>query len=387
MKSSTLKLLAAGVCSAAMAMAAQAGQGVSDTEVVIGSNGDLSGIFAPFNVQAIKAAQMVFDDVNAEGGVHGRTIRFVVEDHQYQMPKAMANFNKLVNADQAFAMILNLGTPMNLAGFPLMEAREVANISPLTASKEMLSGNTDFKYTGTSSYYDQMLAGVEYLVGEKGAEEVCAMYIPSDFGKEIQSGAKAKAEEMGKTWAAETTHKHDEREFVGALTKLKDAGCDIIATALGVSQTIVAVGTAKKIGWTDATFIGSSAAFHEVIAAQPGGITEGYYAAAGWADYKPRLGDPEVKAWYDAFKAKYDGEEPGMAAILGNAAAQTLVKGLEAAGRDLDAASFQKGMETLNFRDPIGDSQFEYAAGDHQGADDIVISVVKGGVFEEVARK
>ncbi|WP_421853682.1 ABC transporter substrate-binding protein [Oricola sp.] len=387
MKPNMLKLLAAGVCSAALACGAQAGQGVTDTEVVIGSNGDLSGIFAPFNVQAIKAAQLVFDEVNAAGGVHGRTIRFVVEDHQYQMPKAMANFNKLVNADQAFAMILNLGTPMNLAGFPLMEAKEVANISPLTASKEMLSGNTDFKYAGTSSYYDQMLAGVDYLVGEKGAEEVCAMYIPSDFGKEIQSGAKTKAEELGKTWGAETTHKPDESEFVGALTKLKDAGCDVIATALGVRQTIVAVATAKKIGWTDATFIGSSAAFHEAIAAQPGGITEGYYAAAGWSDYKPRLGDPEVKTWYDAFKAKFDGEEPGMAAILGNAAAQTLVKGLEAAGPDLNADSFRQGMESLNFRDPVGDSQFEYSADSHQGADDIVISVVKGGVFEEVARK
>jgi branched-chain amino acid transport system substrate-binding protein len=387
MKHTLLKMLATGVCSLAVGAAAYADQGVTDTEIVIGSNGDLSGIFAPFNVQAIKAAQMVFDDVNAAGGINGRTIRFVVEDHQYQMPKAMANFNKLVNSDQAFAMILNLGTPMNLAGFPLLEAKKVANISPLTASKEMLSGDTTYKYTGTSSYYDQILTGVEYLVGEKGAEEVCAMYIPSDFGKEIQSAAMAKAEELGKTWAAETTHKPDEGEFVGALTKLKDAGCDVIATALGVRQTIVAVATAKKIGWTDVTFLGGSAAFHEAIAAQPGGITEGYYAAAGWADYKPRMDDADVKAWYDAYKAKYDDEEPGMAAILGNAAAQTLVKALEAVGQDLNAASFQKGMESVDFRDPIGDMNIQYSADDHQGADQIVLSVVKDGVFQEVMRK
>ena len=75
-------------------------QGVSDTEIVIGSNGDLSGVFAPFNVQAIKAAQMMFDDINAQGGIHGRKIRFVVEDHGYQVPKAQQNFNKLVNSDK-----------------------------------------------------------------------------------------------------------------------------------------------------------------------------------------------------------------------------------------------------------------------------------------------
>src|SRR5690606_30748781 len=79
--------LAAGMASTSLA------QGVSDTEILIGSNGDLSGVFAPFNVQAIKAAQQYFDEVNAAGGVHGRKIKFIVEDHGYQVPKAVQNFN------------------------------------------------------------------------------------------------------------------------------------------------------------------------------------------------------------------------------------------------------------------------------------------------------
>ena len=51
-------LLAAGVAAPALAD----GQGVTDTEIVIGSNGDLSGPFAAFNVQAVKAAQVMFDE-------------------------------------------------------------------------------------------------------------------------------------------------------------------------------------------------------------------------------------------------------------------------------------------------------------------------------------
>ena len=373
--------IAAGMTSAAMAQ-----QGVTDTEVLIGSNGDQSGIFAPFNVQAIKAAQMKFDEVNEAGGIHGRKIRMIVEDHQYQVPKAVANFNKLINSDGVFAMILNLGTPHNIAGFPLMQAKKVANIAPLTSARQMLEGDITYKYAGFSSYYDQIKAGVDYLVKEKGAEEICAMYIPSDFGKEIQEGAVDKAEELGKTLAAETTHKPDETDFVGALTKLKDAGCDIVATALGVRQTIIAVATAKKLGWNDVSFLGSSAAYHEAIASQPGGITDGYYAAGGWADYKPRMDDPEVKKWHDDFVAKYN-EEPGMAAILGYGAAETLVKALEAAGQDLTPESFQKGMESLEFRDVIADADIKMGPGDHQGGDIIVISKVEDGVFKEQARQ
>ncbi|MCB1453063.1 MAG: ABC transporter substrate-binding protein, partial [Rhizobiaceae bacterium] len=273
-------LLAMGLA-AGMASAAYATQGVSDDEIVIGSNGDLSGIFAAFNVGAIKAAQQLFDEVNEGGGIHGRKIRFVVEDHGYQVPKAVQNFNKLINSDKVFAMVLNLGTPHNIAGFPLMEAKEVANVGPLTAARQMLEGDITYKYAGFSSYYDQLRAGIQYLAKEKGAEKVCAMYIPSDFGLEIQMGAKDEAEALGLTWADETTHKPDEQDFVGSIQKLQASGCDIIATAIGVRQTIVAFGTAKKLGWNDVTFIGSSAGFNTAVAKVPGGVTEGYYAAAG----------------------------------------------------------------------------------------------------------
>ena len=143
MKSTFLKSvlgvgIAAGLAGGALA---QETQGVSDTEILIGSNGDLSGVFSAFNVQAVQAAQQYFDEVNAAGGVHGRKIKFIVEDHQYQVPKAQQNFNKLINSDKVFAMVLNLGTPINIAGFQLMGPKKIANVSPLSAGRQMVEGD------------------------------------------------------------------------------------------------------------------------------------------------------------------------------------------------------------------------------------------------------
>lgn len=373
--------LGTGLASTALA------QGVTDTEILIGSNGDLSGVFAPFNVQAIKAAQQYFDEVNAAGGVHGRKIKFIVEDHGYQVPKAVQNFNKLVNSDKVFAMLLNLGTPHNIAGFKMMEPAQVANVSPLTAARQMLEGDLTYKWTGTSSYYDQLKAGVEYLAKQTGAKEICSMYFPSDFGLEVYEGTKEKAEELGLSYAAETTHKPDDQDFVGSLTKLREAGCDVVSTAVGVRQTIVLLGTAKKLGWNDVAFIGSSAGFNTAVAKVPGGVTEGYYAAAGWSDLEARLeSNAELKAWADKFKAEF-GEDAGTAAQLGRTAAVTLVKGLEAAGKDLTPESFKNGMETVSFDDPIGDTKVTYGPGDHQGGDAIIISRIEGGMWKEVGRQ
>ncbi|MCO5145106.1 MAG: ABC transporter substrate-binding protein [Aquamicrobium sp.] len=384
MKNIVTKSILAAAFAMGMASAAHATQGVSDTEIVIGSNGDLSGIFAAFNVGAIKAAQQLFDEVNAKGGIHGRKIRLVVEDHGYQVPKAVQNFNKLINSDQVFAMILNLGTPHNLAGFPLMEAKQVANVSPLTAARQMLEGDISYKYTGFSSYYDQIRAAVSMLAEQNDAKEVCAMYIPSDFGLEVHEGAKDQAEKLGLTYAAETTHKPDEQDFVGSIQKLREAGCDIVATGLGVRQTIVAYGTAKKLGWTDVAFVGSSAGMNTAVAKVPEGVTEGYYAAAGWSDFENRLDNPEVKAWAEAYQAAH-GEPVGTAAQLGYGAARAVVQALEAAGPDLTAESFRTGMESVKYHDAINDVDIDYGP-DHQGGNLIVISKIEGGKWVEVGR-
>ena len=81
------------------------------------------------------------------------------------------------------------------------------------------------------------------------------------------------------------------------------------------------------------------------------------------------------------------GEFPGSGALLGRSAAETLVRGLEAAGHDLTPESFQAGMESLSFEDTISDVQVDYSADDHQGADLVVISQIQDGNWKELVRK
>ncbi len=378
--------LAGGVISAAASEVAAQAQGVSETEVVLGSVNDLSGIFAAVGVPAVNGANLRFEEANANGGVHGRQIRFVVEDNGYQIPRAMQGYNKLLNRDQVFAMLLSLGTPMNIAGFKLLDPKGIPNVSPLTAARQMLQEPVDNKFIGFSSYYDQVRAGVTYLAEEFDAKEVCSMHIPSDFGKEIKEGTVDIAAELGLTYAAETTHKPDELDFVGSLTKLKAEGCDIVTMALGVRQGITVVGTAKKLGWEDVKFLNTSAGFLEVVAAVPGGVTDGLYAAAGWADLIARADDEAPAKFMADYEAKF-GQPAGGFAMLGYSAANTVVNALEAAGPDLTQESFIKAMETLNYFDALTDTQITYGPDDHRGADDIVISVVENGLWKELSRK
>ena len=77
---------ALGVTGAAVAQ--KETRGVTKTEIVLGMHTDLSGPAATYGVSSSNAVKMRFDEANATGGIHGRKIRLVVEDSQYQVPRA-----------------------------------------------------------------------------------------------------------------------------------------------------------------------------------------------------------------------------------------------------------------------------------------------------------
>ncbi|NOE25986.1 ABC transporter substrate-binding protein [Ruegeria sp. HKCCD6157] len=383
MKKSFKWLAAATALTASASIGWAQTQGVTDDEIVIGSVNDLSGIFAAVGVPATKGANVVFDRVNEAGGIHGRKIRYVVEDNGYQMPRAMQGYNKLLNRDKVFAMLQSLGTPMNMAGFKLLDPKGIPNVAPLTAARQMLQEPMRNKFTSFSTYYDQARVGVKYLAGEFGSKTVCTMYLPTDFGEEILEGSKAGAEEAGIAFGSETTHKPDETDFVGSLSKLKEEGCDIVTMALGVRQAITVVGTAKKMGLTDMKFLGTSASFLTVVAQVPGGVTDGFYAAASWQDLWARADQPAPAAFIEEYKAA-TGEDPVGFAMLGYSAAEMMVKALEAAGPDLTHDSFIEAMESLDYQDDLVGNHITYGPDDHQGADTVFVNVVESGAWKLV---
>ena len=378
--------LLAALAAAAVAVSAPAQaqtQGVTDTEIILGAHTDLSGIFAAFGAPFVQAAQLHFDEVNAAGGVHGRRIRYIVEDHGYQVPRAVQAVNKLVNRDRIFAMFGGLGTPHNLAAFRVQDPRNVPNVSPVTAARQMLEGPEHLRYAGTASYYDATRLAVAYMIEEQGGQNFCAMYLPTDFGEEVIHGLRDELDARGLTLTAETQHRPDEIDFAGPLQRLRAEGCDTIAVALGLRQIMTVTGTAKRMDW-DAKFLGSSAAFHTVVAKAPGGVTEGFFASSGWQDIEKRLDNPVAAEWVQKYNAATGEQLPGTGALLGRQAAELLVRALEDAGRDLTVESFTAAMQRIDYFDEIGGVHMRMGPGDHQAADTVFISQVVDGSWEVI---
>src|SRR5438045_3617081 len=112
MKFKLAALAALALCASA-ATAQNSNQGVSKTEITLGSIQDLSGPIAGFGKQVRLGMLLRVDEINEQGGVNGRKIKLIVEDSAYDPKKAVLAAQKLVNQDKIFAMVGHIGTAQN----------------------------------------------------------------------------------------------------------------------------------------------------------------------------------------------------------------------------------------------------------------------------------
>ncbi len=375
-----LKYLIAALAATTMTGAAMAesGQGVTPTEIVIGTHTDLSGVTAMWGVNNSNSWRMVFDDANAAGGINGRKIKYIVEDSQYQVPRAVQASNKLLNRDHVFMMVANGGTPMNNATMPEQLAKGVPNVFPLTSARSMYYPLNHLKFGLGSSYYDQMRAGVKYFVEKKGKKTVCAMSEDTDFGRDVMDGSRDELKALHMKLAAETLHKPTDTDFSAAVAKLRDANCDLILVGGIVRDTVQIISAVRKIGWK-VDMLGQAASYDDAVAEAPGGATEGFYSMTPMLYVAQTSTDPKVKSFRETYKKQF-GRDPNFAAQIGYTGANVVVEALKRAGKNLTTDGFVTAMESIkDFHDIFGSPVISFSKEKHQGSNESFLCVVKDG--------
>ncbi|HET7883135.1 MAG TPA: ABC transporter substrate-binding protein [Acetobacteraceae bacterium] len=365
--------------------AADTVRGVTDSEIVIGTITDLSGVTAVQGVNNADAIRMAFDEANAKGGVHGRKIKYIVEDSQYTVPRAVQAMNKLLNNDDVFMTLDNGGTPMNDANMPAQFAKNVPNVFPLTAARSMYEPYNKLKFAQFASYYDQMRSAVKYFAEQRHRSKFCVMYQETDFGKDVLAGVAAQTDAMGMKVVATTAHKPTDTDFNAPVAKLKDAGCDAIMMGTIVRDTNIIIQTVRKLGW-NVDLVGQFAAYDTAVASLAGGATEGYFCMTPALYVYPDDPRPAVQAFAKAYKARYN-RDPNFHGEVGYTAATLVLMALDKAGKDLTVDSFIKAMESIHDYTDIFGSQLSFGPDQHHGSTRSFLTVVHEGRWVPVEQQ
>jgi branched-chain amino acid transport system substrate-binding protein len=352
-------------------MAGAADQGISNDSIVIGMHSSLSGPVAVFGLAYQRATQMVFNEVNAAGGVNGRKLNLIVEDDRGDPGAGVAATIKLMNRDQAFLIYGGPYTPVALAAVPKVVGNDMIYWSPASSTPSLTDPFNRLVFQAQLTLDDQAIP-VTKLAASMKPKKIAFIGERSEYGTITLGATKKELAKHGLKLALELTIEPDALSATAQIAQIKEAGTDLIihgvtpkALAFIIRELYKQYAKVPLISFGG----GSSSAIFELV---KGEAPIEYYAVSPLAC---QLGGDCTTEFMQKWKAAYGDEAPIVWAAQGYAAAKFFVAGLKAAGKDLTQDSVIKAFDNLEpFETPELPYPMQFTSSNHRA--------VHGGFLE-----
>jgi branched-chain amino acid transport system substrate-binding protein len=356
--------LFASVVAATAFGAHRADPGVTSTTIHIGGTFPLTGVASLY--KTIPAAEgAYFAYINAHGGVNGRKIDFTVLDDGYDPSKTVPLTQQLVEQQGIFADFGSLGTAPNLSIWGYLNQHKVPQV--LIATGDSYWGFSAKKYPWTIGYQpdypgEGKVYG-KYIASNMPNAKIGVLYQNDAFGKNYFAGLRVGLGAKKSQIVASQSYDPTQTSLVQQILALKSAGADTFVIFALPSQTITALVTATKVGWTPATFVGnvSTNPIFIRIAAQNGANVNGlisttYLVSATVASQANLPGVALAKSIIGTYAPpllpSLNGGDANV--VYGLGAAWTFVYALQHAGKNPTRASLMAALKSMkDVKDPF----------------------------------
>lgn len=358
-------------------------EGISPTEIVVGSHQDLSGPIKVWGVPVSNGMKMAADEINAAGGINGRKIKLIMEDSGYDPKRAVLASQKMIEKDKIFAMVGPMGSPTVLAAQDILFDAGVLQLFPLTAAEftfkfDPAKPQERLKFNNILPYVESTRAAVKYMIETKKFAKPCIMHQDDEYGKSVLDGFTQQVTAMKLTPASVTSYKRGVSDFSAQVAKMKADGCDLVVLGTVIRETIGAMGEAKKLGW-DVTFLGATPTNVLEVPALGKDMVEGLYAASGFEIPYEDTAKGKVKDWLVNYKKAF-GTDANTQAIIGYNAMMTFAYYANKAGKDLTGAKMLASLESGDvFQDIFSSPPTKFSKTNHLASTVTQVQQVKNG--------
>src|SRR5207344_1770707 len=357
--------------------------GISATEIVVGTHQDLSGPIKVWGVPVSNGMKMATEEINAAGGIHGRKIKLILEDSGYDPKRAVLASQKMVERDKIFAMVGPMGSPTVLAAQDVLFDAGVLQLFPLTAAEftfkfDPAKPQERLKFNNLLPYIESTRAALKYMMETKDFKKPCIMYQDDEYGKNVLDGFTQQLAAMKIEPGTQTSYKRGATDFSAQIARMKADGCDLVLLGTVIRETIGAMTEAKKLGWT-VDFLGATPTDVIEVPLLGKDVVEGLYAAGGIEIPYEDTAKGKVKDWLVNYKKMF-GVDANTQAIIGYDAIQTFAFYASMAGKDLTGQKLLAALESgKEFHSMFGSPPAKFSPTNHLASTAIQVQQVQNG--------
>lgn len=201
-----------------------AAAGTVHADVVIGQVAPLSGVLASTGQQMVLGGKVYFDEVNAQGGVHGQKIRTIVADDGYKVDETVRLTSELVKNPEVVALFGFAGTANvgKLLEAKVLEQAGIALVAPYTGGEVLRKPFNPWIFHVRAGYADEAEHMVKQLVTQ-GIRRVAVLYQDDAFGIAGLDGVKAAMARRKLHIAAAAPYERNTAEVKNAVAEILQA--------------------------------------------------------------------------------------------------------------------------------------------------------------------
>ncbi|WP_418277063.1 ABC transporter substrate-binding protein [Isoptericola jiangsuensis] len=369
---------------AACGGADEAVPGVTADTITIGTHQPLTGPAAAGYSSISAATKAYFDHVNADGGVHGRQIEYLVKDDGYNPANTQTVVRELVQQDDVFAIVNGLGTPTHSSVLDFLNQNEVPDLF-VSSGSTAWNDPEEYPYTFgyNADYHVEGSALGQYAADEHAGKKVCVLGQNDDYGETFLEGAEIALGEDGIT--AYETYETSNQDVTAQIGALQAAGCEVVMLGTVNGFTALAVGTAAQMGFMPTWMAASAGGDYPTLVGYLGeDVAPQLLQSFVSVNYLPFNPDSDWVELFTTINEEHNGGAPFDGnTVFGMSVGYTFVEALTKAGEDPTRESIVEALEsgdvTGNGLAPLG-----YSADNHAGYTTAGITIVDDGVQDFV---
>ncbi|MDL2297736.1 ABC transporter substrate-binding protein [Synergistaceae bacterium OttesenSCG-928-D05] len=313
--------------------------------IKIGYLATLTGDGASYGVAEVQSAQMFVTEQNKKGGVLGRQLELVPYDAKSRPEDAVNAVRRMCDNDKVVAIVGANTSGINIATAAIVERAKVPQIGTATTNPLVTVDQNgkvrpySFRLTFDDPY--QGTLGAEFAYNDLGAKKAAILYnIGSDYAHGLREFFIENFERLGGKIVADESFRPDDVDFRAQLTKIRNAGADVIFLPGMGKDMALTIKQARELGM-NTQFLGGDG-YGEFMAEIAGKSLEGafFILASGYLE-KPSL-QPIFQMYRDTYK-----DEPKEFGNISLAydAMTWLCNAIERAG-STDGTAIAKALET-----------------------------------------
>ncbi len=346
---------------------------VPEGSILFGQSAAFSGPAQELGRNMRLGIEAAFHEVNEHGGVHGRELLLTYLDDAYEPEAAIANTQRLIEAEGVFALIGAVGTPTSRSAAPVAAEAGVPYIAPFTGAAFLRDPSWNNIVNLRASYNQETEEMVARLTSDLGIRRIAIMYQDDSFGRAGYIGVRRALERRRMEPVSIGLYPRNTRAIKTALLDLR----------LGAPEAVVLIGTyqpvAELVSWARHTgldpvfvtlsFVGSNALARELGPGGAGVVVTQVVPFPGGDSF------PVTRRYRQALANYAPNAEPGFVSLEGYLAGRLVVHALQLCGKDVDRECLLRVLRTAA-RFDIDGFPLDYGEDDNQGSDQVFLTII-----------